>query len=155
MKSTKDSIEHCYIDGQHIIIPSLEDWKLLQIDPVIDGDKVFGIDTSWFWSTLEFINKYPELQIGLGYASTTWREWGPYVFLHIDSTIQRVHLEVLNCDFCGWKGKSANPMVLDPYLGEGVQGKYIQLIRAADKYPIHPCPSCGQRLPRHPIWVEY
>lgn len=155
MKSTKNSIEHCYIDDQHIIIPSLEDWNLLQSAPVIDGNKVLGIDTSWFCSTLEFINKYPELKIGLGYLSTTWQEWNLYVFLHINSAIQRVHLEKLNCVFCGWKGRSANPMIVDLYFGEGVQGKDIQLMRVAAKYPICPCPSCGQRLPRHSIWVEY
>lgn len=155
MKSSKESITHFWIDGQLIVIPSLDDWQYLQTEPVLDGNRVTGIEVSWFWSTLEFINQYPELQIGLGYISTTWREWRPYIFLHLKSTVQRVHLETLTCDFCGWRGRSANPMLSDSYMGEGVSEKRFQLMKAAEKYPICPCPNCGELLPRHSIWVEY
>lgn len=48
MKSTKNSIKHYCINSQHIIILSLDDWKFLQTNPnpVIDRDRVAGIDTS-------------------------------------------------------------------------------------------------------------
>lgn len=154
MNSSKESIKHCSIDGQNVIIPSFEDWKLLRSDPFIDREKVSFIDELPFWSTIEFVHSYPELMIGLGHPSAKMSYWMPYIFLHIESTIQRVHLETLTCDFCGWRGCSANPMLLSPYVGEGVAEEF-QLMKVAEKYPICPCPSCTHSLPRHSIWVEY
>jgi predicted RNA-binding Zn-ribbon protein involved in translation (DUF1610 family) len=155
MKSLKNSIKHLWIDGQHILFPSLEDWKLLQKDYFIDGEKVYFINEPSFWSTIEFVYQYPELTIGLGHSSAQISGWTPYIFIHIDSTLQRIHLETLTCDFCGWRGRSANPMLSDSYMGEGVSEKRFQLMKAAERYPIYPCPNCGEPLPRHSIWVEY
>lgn len=155
MKSNQESLQHHFIDGQHIIIPSFEDWQLLKSDPFIDGDEVSFINSSYLWRTLECANRYSELKIGLGYLSKTWRVWMHYAFRCMGSKMQRVHLEFLQCYFCDWKGWSANPLVSDAYFGEGVHGTYFQLVKAIDRYSIYPCPKCGQRLPRYSIWVEY
>lgn len=79
----------------------------------------------------------------------------PYIFLEIESNFQRVHLETLSCTFCNWRGKTANPMVIDPYLGDGINEDHITLMKTAEKYLVLPCPSCKKPLSRHPIWVEY
>ncbi|MBD2731175.1 hypothetical protein H6G96_33880 [Nostoc sp. FACHB-892] len=151
MNSKKPSIKHTCIDGQEILFPSQMDWETLKLNPIIDDRPLAILDS--IWSALEFAQKYPEIHLGLGKISSG-KKWMPYIFLDIESNFQRVHLETLTCSFCNWRGKTANPMVIDPYFGDGINQDHFTLMRAAERYPVLPCPSCGNRLPRHPIWVE-
>jgi hypothetical protein len=151
MNSNKPSIKHTYIDGQQILFPSQMDWETLKLNPIIDDRPLAILDS--VWSALEFAHKHLEIQLGLGKISIG-NKWMPYIFLDIESNFQRVHLETLTCSFCNWRGKTANPMVIDPYFGDGINQDHFTLMRDAERYPVLPCPSCGNRLPRHPIWVE-
>ncbi|MDY6937981.1 MAG: hypothetical protein SWY16_09960 [Cyanobacteriota bacterium] len=115
MDSTKETIQHCHVDGQHIIIPSLEDWEILKDDPFIDGYEIGLLKNSWFswfWPRIECVRKYSELEIGLGYLTIKRRFWRPYIFRRMGAKMQRVHLEFLRCDLCPWQGWSANPLVI-------------------------------------------
>ncbi|MEH2058165.1 MAG: hypothetical protein V7K97_18785 [Nostoc sp.] len=151
MNSNKPSIKHTYIDGQQILFPSQMDWESLQLNPLIDDSPLAILDS--IWSALEFAQKYPEIHLGLGKISSG-KKWMPYIFLDIESNFQRVHLETLTCSFCNWRGKTANPMIIGLYFGDGINQDDFTLMKAAERYPVLPCPSCGNRLPRHPIWVE-
>ena len=153
MNSNQPSIKHTCIDGQEILFPSQEDWETLRLNAFIDDLPLAILDL--LWSALEFTQKYPEIHLGLGKISIRKKKWMPYIFLEIESNFQRVHLETLTCNFCNWRGKTANPMVIDPYFGDGINQDHFTLMKAAERYPVFPCPSCGKRLPRHPIWVEY
>ncbi|WP_414573234.1 hypothetical protein [Nostoc sp. CCY 9925] len=153
INSNKPSIKHTFIDGQEILFPSKLDWEILQLNPLIDDMPLAILDL--LWAALEFTQKYSEIYLGLGKISMKEKKWMPYIFLEIESNFQRVHLETLSCSFCSWRGKTANPMVIDPYFGDGINQDHFTLMEAAERYPVLPCPSCGHRLPRHPIWVEY
>ena len=97
---------------------------------------------------------YSELYLGLAQISPL-KKWMPYIFVKIDSYFQRGHLETLTCNFCNWKGNTINPLVIDPYIGDGINQDCSTLMKLAEKFPILSCPNCGAKLPRHPIWVEY
>ncbi|NJN12709.1 MAG: hypothetical protein HC815_34060 [Richelia sp. RM1_1_1] len=152
MNSNDKRFKHTNVDGQMILFPNEEAWKILQSEPVIDGITLRVLYL--LWSILEFVQQYHELHLGLGHSSQKCKDWRPYVFLEIDSNLQRVHLERLQCSYCGWKGMTAYPLDVDIYLGDGVTEKTFDLLRNAEKYPVLPCPKCGERLPRHPIWLE-
>jgi hypothetical protein len=152
MKSSKSSIKHIYINGQEILFPDKEDWKYLFCNPLIDNMPIALLDSVKL--VIGFSEKYPEINLGLGLISI-WKKWMPYIFLTINSNFQRVHLEKLTCKICGWQGMTANPMIIDPYLGDGINQDYITLMKYAEKYPILKCPQCNSSLPRHPIWIEY
>jgi predicted RNA-binding Zn-ribbon protein involved in translation (DUF1610 family) len=151
MNSNKSSIKHICIDGQEILFFDADDWEDLKLNPVLDNMPIAIQDS--VWSSLKIVQQYPELHLGLSQISI-WKKWMPYVFLEIDSGFQRGHLETLTCDNCGWRGYTVNPMVIDPYIGDGINQDYITLMRLAEIHSVLPCPNCGTRLPRHPIWVE-
>ena len=73
------------------------------------------------------------------------------LLLKTDSSLQRVHIEHLLCEVCAWYGATANPMLVDLYAG--VQNVW-EVMRNAERYAVLPCPKCGSKLPRHPIWTE-
>ena len=155
MNSDSPGIKHQNIDGQNILFPDRASWEVLKSEPFIDGKPLGVLDL--LWPALKDVQKYEELHLGLGFLSSEKDpEWKFYIFLEIDSNLQRVHLEYLTCKECGWRGMTANPMDICIYLGLGVTGKDLELMRSADKKsPILPCPQCGDRLPlRHPIWTE-
>jgi hypothetical protein len=151
IKMDKSNIKHIHIDGQEILFPDEKDWNELHLNPCIDDLPIAVLDS--VWSVLKVVQKYPELHLGLGLISL-FSEWMPYVFLEIESNFQRVHLETLTCSFCNWRGKTANPMVIDPYFGDGIDRDHFTLMKVAEKYPVLRCPRCNNSLPRHPIWVE-
>ncbi|MEH2218451.1 MAG: hypothetical protein V7K72_15295 [Nostoc sp.] len=152
MNSNKPSIKQIYIDGQKILFPSQEKWETLRFNPFIDDMPLAVLDL--LWPALELTQKYPEIHLGLGKISN-FKRWMPYIFLEIESNFQRVQLETLSCGFCNWRRKTANPMDTGLYCGDGINQDRFTLMKAAERYPILPCPCCGDRLPRHPIWVEY
>lgn len=153
MNSDSPGIKHQNIDGQDLIFPDRETWQTLRSEPFIDG-KLLGV-SFLLWTALKDVQRYEELHLGLGLLSEKDPEWKFYTFLLIDSNFQRVHLECLTCEECGWKGLTANPMDICIYLGLGVTVKDYDLMRrAAQKYPKLPCPQCGATLPRYPIWIE-
>lgn len=124
MNSNKASIKHIYIDGQEILFINKEDWLTLRLHPFIDDMPLAIVDL--LWPTLDFVQNYPELHLGLGFISI-FKKWMPYIFIEIQSNFQRVHLETLKCSYCGWQGKTANPMVIDPYIGDGInQNHFIE-----------------------------
>jgi hypothetical protein len=152
MKSNKISIKHIEIDGQEILFPSQEDWKDILLNPVIDGKAIAVISS--IERELPIANQYPDIYLGLGFVSV-FDKWTSYVFFKIGEHFQRVHLEKLTCKNCDWQGMTANPMVIDPYFGDGINQDHFTLMRYAERYPVLKCPQCDSSLPRHPIWIEY
>lgn len=152
MSLNSSSFEYKNINGQKVLFPSQSEWMTLKISPLIDNIPI-GVQDS-VWSALEVVDKYLELYLGLAQISV-FNSWMPYIFVKIDSYFQRGHLETLTCNLCNWKGNTINPMVIDPYLGDGINQDHFTLMKLAEKFPILSCPNCGAKLPRHPIWVEY
>lgn len=57
--------------------------------------------------------------------------------------LQRVHIEHLSCDVCGWYGAPANLMVPDLYFG--VADKW-ELMRSAENIPFCPVQNAGPSI---------
>lgn len=152
MNSNKSSVKHVEIDGQQILLIDREYWPDILLNPVIDNVPICVLDSVSY--KLPFIYKYPEINLGFG-VEALWKEWMPYIFVKMGEHFQRVHLERLTCKNCSWQGMTANPMVIDPYFGEGINQDHFTLMRYAKRYPVLKCPHCDSFLPRHPIWIEY
>jgi ankyrin repeat protein len=100
------------------------------------------------WS--ELARDYPEISTGLHRSGHERFGLMPIVLLEIGGGLQRIHIEQLTCEVCRWSGVTANPMMPDLYLCIPDQFRHM---RDAEKYPVLPCPACGAKLPRHPIWI--
>ncbi len=152
MTLNSSSFEYKNINGQKLLFPNQSEWIILKKNPFIDNIPIAVQDS--MWSALEVVNQYPELFLGLACISV-FKSWIPYVFIKINSYFQRGHIETLTCNVCSWRGKTINPMVIDPYLGNEINQYHFTLMKLAEKFPILPCPNCDSKLPRHPIWIEY
>src|SRR4028118_1359208 len=135
-----------------VYLPSQEEWReIVEKRKFFDKKIRFGDDSNkWVEYRLELSRKYPELQLGLFQYGLEKFGLLPIVILKIDDDLQRVHIERLTCENCGWRGETANPMLSDLYK----IGTWVEETRKAERFPISPCPKCGNRLPRSPIWTE-
>lgn len=141
------------IDGQELYIVDMGKFDLIIKNPTIDGISIDG-DTviNWLVGTMKFIKKYDEFSLGIYKRSTQMGfSWFFVVLYDFKTNLQRVHIERLTCKTCGWFGDTANPT--DPSLYFGVSNRFEALNRAWE-IPVVPCPKCGGKLPRNPIWTE-
>lgn len=101
---------------------------------------------------LPVVAKYAELSLAI--LDLDSRHFFPQIFLQIADYSQRVFLEKLQCIACDWSGFTAEPLSADNYIGLPLDLQN-QLRRKAMTFSLSPCPICGAKLPRHPIWVAY
>lgn len=152
LKSNNLNLIKELVNGQLVLIPDQLGWKNLKESPEIDGIEILSRKTiNILWEQLEFASCYPEFTVGLFKPSEVLNKWLPLLLLKTTGGWQRVHLEKLTCNKCGWEGQTANPLLADLYIG--VLNKW-DVLKATEKFPALPCPRCKSILPRYPIWVE-
>lgn len=140
------------VDGQTVVIPTALGWARLQAEPALDGLPLGSPDIMRsVKSLLNFVRRYPEFTLALYRPGPGIKAWLPLVLLRAAGAWQRVFVERLTCPACGWTGQTANPLVHELYSGVPDVNAALQATR---KYAVLPCPRCGGKLPRHPIWVE-
>lgn len=140
------------INGEEMYVPDLQDWETLFPTRVYQGRRLFAEDLSALVKLhLDLSRRYPAFALAFRASSPLKKSWLICMLLQTTSGPQRVHIEHLKCDVCAWYGPTANPMLPDLYIG--IPDKW-DLIRAAERHPVRPCPKCGSKLPRHPIWTE-
>ena len=139
-------------NGQQLLYPSGVEWTaLLRRDVLRDRH----LSPTFLWAVqrlLPVVAPYPELRLTI--LDLDGRYFLPQVLLQPAAYTQRVFLETLQCLVCEWSGWTANPLVRDNYLGLPLDLQN-QLLQRALTLPLLPCPVCGAKLPRHPIWVAY
>jgi hypothetical protein len=136
-----------FINEAPIIFPDDTGWELLRHEPTISGKSLGALDQ--VWRNLIAIRQFPIFELGLydpGFGKLL-----PIVVIDFLTTKQRVHLERLKCDVCGWIGMTANPLSPDLYVGVP---NPQNALREARSHPVLLCPRSGDKLPRHPIWTE-
>ena len=102
-----------------------------------------------FWN-LDFAKRFAGFCLGL---ERLGKGWCPILFFSTSKGWQRVHIEALTCEHCGWNpGFAANHLL--PNLYFGVPDELEVLRAAARRFPPLPCPRCGGKLPREAIWTE-
>ncbi len=154
MSIQRNQLRKQVVDGQELLFPSHEQLEQIVKDGTLDGKPWRSAFLNEIKHVKPCVLKYPELSIATGTAGI----WDDiiYTLVQIGEGIQRVHLERLTCEVCGWQGMTANPQIIDVYFGVPKEIDTFELMRYARKqYPVIPCPTCQSKLPRHPIWVEY
>jgi hypothetical protein len=151
--NTNDShIRSEIVDGETMYIPDEKGWTYILQDMVFAEIPVLSTNMrDRLKSRLEFVQRYPEFEMGLFDPKAFKPFWFECVLLKTECGWQRVHIESLLCEVCGWYGATANPMIPDLYMGTSDKWAAMD---AADKHKVLPCPKCGSKLPRHSIWVE-
>lgn len=140
------------VDEQLVLIPDEQGWEILRKNPQIGNIEIAGNNViNLLWEQIDFVKRHPQFTIGLYKPSEVYEKWFPLVLLSTDRGWQRVYLEILTCNMCGWEGQTANPLVAELYFG--VKRKW-EILKETEKYPILSCPKCKNKLPRYPIWVE-
>jgi hypothetical protein len=140
------------IDGGEMYVPNLQTWETLFQTRVFQERTVFSEDMRDLVSNhLDLSRRYPEFALAFQAFSPLKESWLICMLLQTMSGPQRVHIEHLRCDVCGWYGTTANPMLPDLYLGVPDRRSALD---AAAKQPEVPCPKCGTKLPRPAIWTE-
>ena len=159
MKLNDPRIKKEIINDQAVYIPTNEGWEELLQEPILEGVRIWDPESyDLLERRLDFIKKYPKEFCWGFYIPHSSQEFKPWIkswascaLLHTIDGWQRVFLERLTCETCGWSGGTANPLISDLYHGVP---DWIASMRQTNKYPVLPCPRCGGNLPRHPIWVE-
>lgn len=140
------------IDGEILHILDKETWEVVIQDMVFEGIPVLSLNLrDWVKYRLDFVQHNKEFELALYDPKIFKSAWWVCVLLKTEFGLQRVHIEHLQCEICEWYGATANPMDSDLYYG--TSDKWAAL-KAAEIHKVVPCPKCGNKLPRHPIWVE-
>lgn len=140
------------VDGQAVYVPDAGSWESLLRRRECAGSSfaVEGLEHWWRW-TLDFVRRHREFAIALYRAGLPAFKLSPLVLLRTRTGWQRVHIEHLQCEVCDWCGATANPTIPDLYVGTPDRWGAL---KEAERHPVLPCPKCGSKLPRHPIWTE-
>ncbi len=139
------------VDGQRLLFPDESAWNDLENGAELDGRIVITESfRKWYVGERAFVKVQPNLEFAL-YKPGRSSGWLGIVLVDLDGVLQRVHLERLTCESCGWVGMSGNPWLVDLYLGSPEKDEAQQ--RGWD-LELLGCPRCGGELPRASVWTE-
>ena len=142
------------VNDEQLYIIDVGQWNLIKSNPVIDEVPIGGENIMrLLLGMIEFTKQNDEFDLAFyrcNIGSKKWR-WLFCELLKTDIGWQRVQIEQIVCENCGWKGKIANPTV--PSLYDTVSNKQ-EALNLAWSQPIENCLSCGKNLPRFSIWTQ-
>jgi hypothetical protein len=152
MNSPVTQFQEIHIDGQIITIPTLDEWISLMRNPVYLDSPVYSSGTQKLVNgLLSFTAKHRD-KFCLGmYRVKGMKLWFALPLFRIGDGWQRVQIEHLTCDKCGWRGVIANPT--EPSLYFGVPNE-LEVTRRTLMLPRLGCLKCGAPLPRLAVWAE-
>ncbi len=121
---------------------------------VIDGVRIGGEDTfELLLKMKDFVKNHEGFSLALfrcKIGTTRW-VWVACILYRINNMWQRVQIENIVCEYCGWNGKSTNPTV--PSLYDTVKDRQNALNSAWNQPEVN-CPICEKKLMRRAIWVQ-
>jgi len=142
------------VNDEKLYIIDVEQWNVIKYNPVIDEVSLGGENIMRLLSgMIEFTKQHDEFCLAFyrcNIGTTRWR-WLFCELLKTDMGWQRVKIEQIICENCGWKGEIANPTL--PSLYDTVSNKQ-EALNFAWAQPAKNCPICGKRLPRFSIWTQ-
>ncbi len=139
------------VDGQRFLCPDDAVWRQLEAGTALDGRQVVTECLRKFYAgERTFVKSQRDLTYAL-YKPSRFVWWLGIVLVDLGGALQRVHLERLTCESCGWMGMSGNPWLADLYVGSPQKDEAHQ--RAYDMELLG-CPRCGGELPRPSVWTE-
>jgi hypothetical protein len=146
------SFENVVVDGQTVIIPTLDEWQKILESGTFDGVVVFSERTkNSVCKLVSFVREFPEeFRLGL-YSWGASKRWFVLPLFSFCDDLQRVQIEKVRCGSCSWEGRIANPTEPTLYMGLVTE---LETTRRAHALPRRPCPVCKSELPRPAIWTE-
>ena len=142
------------VNGESLYIFDVEKWNLIKSNPVIDEVLVGGEELIKLVSGMvEFTKQHDEFSLACYRYKIGFEKWF-WIFIELlktDIGWQRIHIERISCESCGWEGDIANPTL--PSLYDTVDNKEGAL-NSAWAHPVKNCPICGKKLQRFAIWTE-
>ena len=140
------------VDGQPVYVPGYETWTELSQTRWFQGKRIFGEDYADLVAEhLSLVRRYPEFSLGFRELPAFGNDWVILMLLKTHAGPQRVAIEWVTCEVCGWYGVIANPMSWDVYVGAADIPAGLE---RASKLPVVTCPKCKSDLPRHAVWAE-
>ena len=152
MSGSQFSQNEVLVDGQPVVIPSIDGWDRILNDAAFEGVPVYSSSTERLVRNLHsFVSTHQE-EFSLGiFRPGLMKSWLVIPLLHTKHGYQRVQIERHTCEQCGWKMRIANPVESGLYLGVP---NAMELRRSALEIAKLACPSCGSKLSRPAIWIE-
>src|SRR6187402_2327611 len=100
-----------------VYVPTPEEWAEILEKRVYLGRSITHGDffEEWVKYVQGLSGKYSEIRVGLYQHGLEKFGLLPIALLKIDGELQRVHIETLTCESCGWSGATANPMLSELY----------------------------------------
>ena len=128
------------VNGGSLFLPSRKEWN-----DILEGFSFLGYEVAlvnefkdWIAYGIGLSEKHAEIQMGLYHHGLKTFGLLPIVLLEIGGELQRVHIESLLCESCGWIGATANPMLPELY----DHAVWIEQTRSAERFKVMPCPRC-------------
>lgn len=137
------------VDGQKMIVPTLQQWELIFENPVLEGKKIAAIDL--VKQKVLFNSRYEEIKSCLGFCYDFVLF---YELLRLEGIWVRVFIERVICEVCRKRADvSATPSVMDVYLGlEDMD----QVSEKGYSFPNQKCKWCNSLYERrYTIWQKY
>ena len=142
------------VNDEPLYIFNVEKWNFIKSNPVIDGVLIGGESLIRLVSGMvEFTKQHDEFSLAFYRYKIGSKKWF-WIFIELlktDIGWQRVHIEEIICESCGWKGNIANPTF--PSLYDTVDNKGDALNNAW-AHTVKNCPICENKLPRFAIWTQ-
>ncbi|MBK1811934.1 hypothetical protein JHL18_15035 [Clostridium sp. YIM B02505] len=142
------------VNDEKLYLINMELWNILERDNEIDGIPMEENLLKSLSKMASFVRKHKGFSLTFYRYSigTTRYRWLFCIVYNINDRLQRVQIENVTCEFCGWKGKMANPTI--PSLYDTVEDRQ-EALNIAWNMPVVNCPVCDKKLKRNAIWVGY
>lgn len=135
-----------FLDGQSVYLLDSSLFKSIEIEEEINGIKVNAMDL--VEKMMKFVKENTDFSI---ICYQLGRNWMFCIVFSLDGTWQRVQIENLTCDKCGWQGISANPTIPELYLGTPNRWEALEKTNFSQTVT---CPQCKSELPRVSLWTK-
>jgi hypothetical protein len=142
------------VNDEKLYLIDMELWNILESDNEIDGILIGGENIlKALYRMADFVMRHEGFSLAFYRYSigSTRYIWLFCIVYNINDKWQKVQIENVTCEFCGWKGEIANPTV--PSLYDTVKDMQGALNSAWNLHEVN-CPTCGKKLTRKAIWVE-
>lgn len=141
------------VNDEKLYLINMERWHVIEREKEIDGISLGGehLLRSLF-GMADFVKQHEGFSLAFyrySIGKSMWK-WLFCILYNISGEWQRVQIENITCEFCGWNGEIANPTL--PSLYDTVKDRQGAL-NSAWNLPKIECPTCGKKLTRNPIWI--
>lgn len=149
MDSDDPRIRREQLNGQEVLLPSVEEWRDILLNGYIDGLSLTMFDLEWAAAWLNAYGGFEQARLGVLKRRGKW-ELLPLLLL--DGRYYRVHFENVVCEHCQQRcGPSAKPDLV-AYAGTGYTT--AQERGEFDALSLQCCPHCGGMLRRRQtVWL--